>query len=80
LLAPIGGTDKVAHGGRWVGSEDDWLIYRLDDQTLDLTGTSGGALVNVKHEVIGIHVAGGQSEQGLISIASPIRPIIPEIR
>ena len=41
-----------------------------------MVGTSGGALVNADHQVIGIHVAAGESDQGVISIASPIRPLI----
>ncbi len=80
LLAPARGTKSLAHAGRWIGSEDDWLIYRLDNPTLDLVGTSGGAVVNVDHEVIGIQVASRQSDQGVTSIVSPIRSIIDQMR
>jgi hypothetical protein len=80
LLAPARGTEALVHAGRWLGTEDDWHLYRLDNQGLDMVGTSGGALVNSDHQVIGIHVAAGQSDQGVISIASPILPLIPEIQ
>lgn len=80
LLAPARGTDQLAHSGRWIGKEKDWYLYRLDNQALDLVGTSGGAVVNRDHEVVGIHVAGGETSDGVISIASPIQPIISEIR
>ncbi|MCG8653323.1 MAG: hypothetical protein MI861_26025 [Pirellulales bacterium] len=80
LLAPARGTQALVHGGRWIGKEGDWLHYRLDHQALDMVGTSGGALVNEDHQVIGIHVASGEANQEIISIASPIRSIISEIR
>ena len=80
LLAPARGTEALVHAGRWLGTEDDWYLYRLANQGLDMVGTSGGAVVNSDHQVIGIHVAAGQSDQGVISIASPIMPLIPEIQ
>lgn len=80
LLAPARGTEALVHSGRWLGKEDDWFLYRLDNQSLDMVGTSGGAVVDRNHEVVGIHIAGGESDQGMISIASPIKPLIAEIR
>jgi hypothetical protein len=80
LLAPARGSEALVHGGRWLGVEDDWYLYRLDNQGLDMVGTSGGALVNADHQVIGIHVAAGESDQGVISIASPIKPLIGELQ
>ncbi len=80
LLAPAGGTDGLVHAGRWLGSSGDWYHYRLDEPTLAMAAASGGALLNVEHEVIGIQVAVEESGQGTIAIASPIQSIIYEIQ
>ena len=80
LLAPAPGTDQLAHPGRWIGFNNGWLLYRLDDQALDLVGTSGGAVVNADHEAIAIHVATDTSGDVALSIASPLELIVPEIR
>lgn len=80
LLAPSRSTERLVHSGRWLGVEEEWYYYRLDDQALDIVGTSGGAVLDSQHRVIGIHVAAGESDQGTLSIASPIKPLIPEIQ
>ncbi len=80
LLAPIAGSSELVHPGRWIGNKEDWLVYRLDNQALNLQSASGGAVVNVDHQVVGIHVATEAAPQGTTAIASPIKAIIPEIQ
>ena len=74
LVGKIDGSPDIIHPGRWIGENDDnWLEYRLDDSDLDVSELYGAPLLNIQHQVIGIHVATDKKGEATISVASPMR-------
>jgi hypothetical protein len=77
-VAALVGEDKDSrvHKATVVESNDKWLFYEYADNTLDIAGTNGAAVLDENGQVIGMNLGGGKMDDGkLIGSANPLNPI-----
>ncbi len=81
VLARVGGAPPTTllHHGYVRRSDDQMLGYELDNNALNLTTTSGAAVLNARGQVVGLNLGGGLVGKKLIAFANPITSVRKKI-
>ena len=81
LARVVGGAPPTTllHHGFVRRSDDQLLAYELDNNALNLTATSGAAVLNTHGQVVGLNLGGGLVGKKLIAFANPITSVRKKI-
>ncbi|MCW8880433.1 MAG: trypsin-like peptidase domain-containing protein [Kangiellaceae bacterium] len=66
LYAVVANSDEVMHSATVARVNEDEFAYIFDDKNINLRATSGAPVINSKYQVVGINLAGGETNDGKV--------------
>lgn len=79
LGRPNGGKSLQRYQAEVIELDKGFLAYKFAQNDLDTAGTSGSPIVNVRGEIVGMHLGGGMDNGDKIGVAIPTSSMVSRI-